>query len=352
MQDLPYLMGRLYGTPLLVSKAKLDVILATLLPRLVGRDSEEPAKKAAAASQATPYRTATGLGITEAGIAIIPVVGSLVRRGAWLDAESGLVSYATIQSDVEAAVADPEVKAVLLDLDTPGGEAGGVFDLADAIRNMATQGGKPIWSIANEAALSAGYAIASATNRIWVSRTGEVGSIGVVAAHLDVSDADKKAGMSYTYVFAGAHKVDGHPHAPLSPVALADIQADVDGLYGMFVSTVARNRGMSGAAIRATEARIYRGADAVKAGLADAVGTTTDALAALADEVERPRTTQLKAGRSAVVQSTAVGAAPPKATDAPGQVPAHSPATDGWARAANAGGNDGWADAFAKARVP
>jgi ClpP class serine protease len=65
-----------------------------------------------------------------------------------------------------------------------------------------------------------------------VTRTGEVGSIGVVAVHIDESGADEKAGLAWTFVFAGECKIDGNAHEPLSDRARATIQADVDRLYG------------------------------------------------------------------------------------------------------------------------
>ena len=84
---------------------------------------------------------------------------------------------------------------------------------------------------ADEAALSAAYAITAAADRIWLTRTAEVGSIGVVAVHVDESVADAKAGFNYTFLHAGAHKVDGHPHAPLPAPVAADIQTDIEQLH-------------------------------------------------------------------------------------------------------------------------
>lgn len=217
--------------------------------------------------------------VTPEGIAVIPVFGTLVRRTVGLEAQSGLTSYASLGQQLAEAVADPKVKAILLDVDSPGGEAGGVFDLADQL--FAARKAKPIWAVANEEAFSAAYAIAAAASKIYVSRTGGVGSIGVIAVHLDQSQAEADAGLKYTAIYAGARKNELSPHEPLSDPARASLQTEVDRVYEMFVATVARARGFAPDAVKATEAALFFGADAVAAGLADKLGTFDDALADL-----------------------------------------------------------------------
>ena len=274
MTDLPYLASRLYGTPLLIARPKLEVILGVVARKLAGDTLATP----------PPSRTDSGLGgdlQVQDGIAILPILGTLVRRSSYIGAASGLTSYHDIEAMAEAAFADPEVRAVLLEIDSSGGEAGGVFDLAQRLRQLAQTSGKPLWAIADEAALSAAYAIASAADRIWLTRTAEVGSIGVVAVHVDESVADAKAGLNYTFLHAGAHKVDGHPHAPLPASVAADIQADIDQLYTQFISLVAGFRRLTPEAVRDTEARVYRGEAALQAGLADQIGTRAEAITAL-----------------------------------------------------------------------
>ena len=150
---------------------------------------------------------------------------------------------------------------------------------------------KPLWAVANENALSAAYAIASAADRLYVTRTGEIGSIGVVAVHVDETGADAKAGLAWTFVFAGERKVDGNTHQPLSERASATIQADVDQLYGEFCALVAANRKLDAAVVRGTDAAIYRGELAVRAGLADRVGTLDLAIAEMVTELDRTAST-------------------------------------------------------------
>jgi len=216
-------------------------------------------------------------------VAVIPVHGTLVRRTVGLEAESGLTSYAALAAQLDAALASPDVRAILLDVDSPGGESGGVFDLADRIR--AATKVKPVWAVANDMAFSAAYALASAASKVFVSRTGGVGSIGVIAMHVDQSERDLQDGVRYTAVFAGDRKNDLNPHEPISSEAHAFLKAEVNRIYGLFVETVARNRGIEPSAVRDTEAGLFFGQAAVSLGLADAIGTFDDALAQLIESV-------------------------------------------------------------------
>ncbi|WP_197387949.1 S49 family peptidase [Ralstonia pseudosolanacearum] len=270
MTLLPHLATRLFGVPLAIDRPKLDVILSVLGPRVGLADLAPPGDYVPSARN-----PATG----HAPIAVIPIHGTLVRRTVGLEAESGLASYTAIGDQLDAALADPGVAAILLDVDSPGGESSGVFDLADRIRAAAAV--KPIWAVANDMAFSAAYALASAATKVFVSRTGGVGSIGVIAMHVDQSVKDSRDGIRYTAVFAGARKNDLNPHAPITDEAQAQLQAEVSRIYGLFVATVAGYRGLSAEAVTATEAGLFFGQDAIAAGLADTVGTFEDALAQL-----------------------------------------------------------------------
>ncbi len=277
MIDLPHVASRVFGTPLMIARTKLEVILGVLAPRFSG---------SMPAPLDTESTAASSTAVTADGIAIVPILGTLVARSGYLDAASGLQSYAEIGEAVAMAMDDPSVRGVILDVDSPGGEVGGLFDLVDRIGAIKAASGKPLWAVANESALSAAYAIASAADRLYVTRTAEVGSIGVVAVHVDESGADAKAGLAWSFVFAGEHKVDGNPHAPLSGQARAAIQADVDQLYGAFCALVAASRRMSIEAVRLTEASIFRGELAIRVGLADRLGTLEVAIADLATALD------------------------------------------------------------------
>ena len=264
---LPHLAARLYGTPLLLARAKLDVILSVLGERVNWPESE----LAASLPQARARIDAP------AGVAVIPVVGSLVRRTMGLEPASGFTSYAEIAGMVDAAISDPSVEGILLDIDSPGGEAGGVFELGERIR--AADAAKPIWAVASDSAYSAAYAIGCAASRLVVTRTGGVGSIGVIAMHVDQTARDAQQGYRYTPITAGEQKNDFSPHEKLGPDAHARLQAEVDRLYGLFVTHVAAMRRLDADAVRATEAGIYFGEEAVTAGLADAVGSLDSVIA-------------------------------------------------------------------------
>ncbi|WP_455474717.1 S49 family peptidase [Bartonella sp. B30(2025)] len=291
--DLPFLASRFFGVPHMLASTKFDVILNALAPRLF--KGERFAVGAFSASDVAALKPPETYRVQD-NVAIIPVHGTLVRRGAWLETASGLTSYEGLGASFREAIAQPDVCAVMLDIDSGGGEAGGVFDLVEEFRTLSQTYNKPIWAHANEFACSAAYAIACSASQIWVARTGVVGSIGVVCAHLDQSRADEKNGHKWTFVFEGDHKVHGNSHEPLADRALEKMQADCALLYDMFVDLVAESRPMNAVAIRETKAETFIGNQAVKLGLADAQGTFAQALEALTDSIKFPPTSTEQEG--------------------------------------------------------
>lgn len=281
MTSLVHLASRLYGTPLLIARAKLDTILAVLGPRIGLAPTE------LALPVVVPTAAEAEPGPTAPGIAVIPIHGTLVRRAIGLEAASGLTSYTRIAADLDAALAAPEVAGLLLDIDSPGGEAGGVFELAARIREATAR--KPVWAHAGDSAFSAGYALACAAQRVTLSTTGGVGSIGVIALHIDQSVRNAQNGLSVTALYAGAHKNDATPHAPLTPQATDALQTEIDRLYALFVAHVAAMRGLDANAVRATEAALFFGEDALAAGLADGVASLDATLADFAAALGRGR---------------------------------------------------------------
>jgi signal peptide peptidase SppA len=273
MHPLPHLATRIFDTPLLIAPQKLEVILAALAPRL-GIEAP-PVSAAISVERASrkPYE------VTPDGIAIIPVEGTLVHKTRGIDALSGLRSYVDIQQEIEDAATDPTIKGILLEIDSPGGEVAGAFDVADTV--YSARATKPLVAVANNDAFSAAYLLASAAQRIYVSRTSGVGSVGVIVSHLDVSGNDEKMGYHYTIVSAGARKADFNPHAPLSEEAKSVLEGEIARTYGLLVNTVARNRGLPEAAVRGTEAGLFFGSDALNVKFADRLGTRQDALAEL-----------------------------------------------------------------------
>lgn len=310
---LELIQGRIFGTPLLMDDRKLAAIVEGLSPRFSGEVS-------AFAGAAPAARSGRAYAISGRGIATIGVVGVLVHRAGQVDPLSmPLRSYSAIERDLQAAMADKEVRGVVLDVDSPGGEVA-AFELADAIFRM--RGRKPIIAVANGTALSAGYAVAAAADAVFVMPSGTVGGIGVVAVHRDQSGNDAKEGLAFEYIHAGDRKVDGHPHAPLSDRARTDITQEITVLYDRFVDQVARHRAIPAAAVRATEAARYLGQFAVKAGLATHVGVLGDALAE-ADRRASARTTRPTA--SATPPRAALPPAAPPQASAPASMPPAAP---------------------------
>ncbi|MDE5064340.1 S49 family peptidase [Wolbachia endosymbiont of Drosophila tristis] len=200
---------------------------------------------------------------------IIPIHGILTKKSEVFDDVLGMTSYEKISEEIEEALIDKEVETIILDIDSPGGEVNGLFDLSDFIYQARRE--KRIVAIANDDAYSAAYAIASSAEKVLVTRTSGVGSIGVIASHIDQSGFDEKQGIKYTTVFAGSRKNDLNPHEPITSESLESLKSEVNRLYGMLVELIARNRNLSVEAIKSTEAGLYFGEKAVEIGLADGI---------------------------------------------------------------------------------
>lgn len=271
-----HVAGLLFNRPLMISEAKLGVILHILGPRLNLDMSTLPKSEAMVVTDSE--RARAGYQVAQNNTAIIGVYGPLMHRCLASEFPSGgPTTYAEIWKAFDMAMADDAVQSVVMDFDTPGGDVSGCFDFADHIYQ--SRGIKPITAVVNEMAYSAGYLLASACSRIVVPRTGGVGSIGVIACHADFSRAEEAAGITVTHVFAGARKADYSPHAPLGSEAFALLQQSVHDTRQLFVETVARNRNMSVKAVSDTEAGFYEGKKAVQIGLADEVAPAAKAIA-------------------------------------------------------------------------
>jgi len=285
-----FLAQRLFNTPLAIAPGKAEVIMAALADRLgIGQIARLTAAPMAYDEYedddySAPGRNPRGGYDIVGGVAIIEVCGTLVQKLGTLRPYSGMSGYDGIRQNFMMAMSDPEVKAIMLDIDSPGGEVSGCFDLVDAIYQA--RGKKPIWSILNESAYSAAYAIASAADKIIIPRTGGVGSIGVIWMHMDWSKALTGAGFKVTFITYGDTKADGHPEIPLSTEALARFQGEINMMGELFVSTVARNRNISAKSVRDTQAATFLGADGVSQGLADAVMAPDAAFRLLLAEID------------------------------------------------------------------
>jgi capsid assembly protease len=256
--SLALMVPRFFNKPLLISPAYM-----TTLSHALEGDMPDVVDKMLASMERPVVKE-------QNSTAIIGVYDYLSYRADFLmSIFFGNTSYEDIRTQFQAALADPAIKNIVFDINSPGGEVAGCFDLVDEIYQA--RGQKPIYAVFNEDGYSAAYAIASAVDKRYISRTGSAGSVGVVAMHIDQSGMDAQRGIVFTPIYAGARKVDFSSHAPLSADALAVAQDDVNAVYDIFVATVARNLGQTPEAVRATEAAIYQGKKAVQSGFADSV---------------------------------------------------------------------------------
>ena len=214
------------------------------------------------------------------GVAIIPVHGTLINR--FGSTYGWVTGYNFIRAQHNAALMDPDVKLIVHDHNSYGGEAAGCFELADDIYNSRTV--KPTYAVVDSNCYSASFALASAATKLYVIPSAGVGSIGVVAMHVDMSKALDKFGVVITFIHSGDHKVDGNPYEALSAEVKADIQASVDKSRGKFVALVARNLGLDSKIVHNTEARTYRADDALELGLVHAIAVPSAVLQQIKDE--------------------------------------------------------------------
>lgn len=215
------------------------------------------------------------------GLAIIPIHGILINR---FNSSWGFVTgYNFVRAQMNAALEDDDVTMIVYDVDSPGGEAVGCFELAEEMR--AARDVKPSIAVVDSLAASGGYALASAATRMVCTPSGSVGSIGVYILHLNMKGALDQMGIEATYIEAGEWKTAGNSLEPLSTEVKADLQKSVDKRWGEFVDLVAENRGLSAAAVRDTQARVFRADEALALGLIDDVQSPAEAVSSFLAEL-------------------------------------------------------------------
>lgn len=265
-------IAALKGSRLLPNGVLLDG--AALLRAMDDDDGDAPRRSRDAAAT---IKVASGGAATARGTAVgvIRISGVIAEHARQVDDVSGPGGTSTerIAQALRQALADPNIDSIVFDVDSPGGNVFGVQALADEI--FAARGRKRMVAVANSLMASAAYWIASAADEIVVKPGGQVGSIGVVALHEDISEAAAKVGVKYTFITAGKYKVEGNRLEPLGEEARSAIQRDVDAYYRDFVKAVARNRGVKVADVvnGFGQARTVKDADAVSEKMADRVDT-------------------------------------------------------------------------------
>jgi ClpP class serine protease len=220
-------------------------------------------------------------------VAVIPIEGSLVHKGSFVESESGETSYQGIQTAVTRAAADNAVKAVVFEIDSYGGEVSGAFETSDMIFGLSKL--KPTLSILSDSAYSAGYLMAAAARQVVIPEQGGAGSIGVITMHTDMSRAIDAAGLTVTILAAGSHKADGNPFEPLPDGVKNTILAEIEEARRVFAGRLGLYRGsrLTFEKAMTTEADSYIGTEAVRRGLADATGHPSEAFRAFLSAVNR-----------------------------------------------------------------
>lgn len=218
-------------------------------------------------------------------IAVLSLVGTIIPRGNMFAESSGAVSCQRFAHSFRQMIADPDVGHIVIDIDSPGGSVGGVVELAEEIFNA--RGQKPITAVANGLAASAAYWIGTAADELVVTPSGSVGSVGVYAAHQDISKWLEEEGVDISLISAGKYKVEGNQFEPLGEEARAAIQTEIDAFYEMFVGAIAQHRGTTVEAVKNGfgQGRVVMAQEAVSEGMADRVATIDEVLSDISSQI-------------------------------------------------------------------
>ena len=257
-----------FTSPWGILREKHDAICALIELKLAGH---EAAAAEFAFSEPKAY-------LTESGVKVIPVRGVMGKRMNLLSAFSGGMSTERMGVTIQEALGDDEVKALVLDIDSPGGVVDGAAALAEMV--FQGRGRKPIVAFADGCCASMAYWLASACDFIVANEVGTVGSIGILVSHIDRSGADAKKGIVRTTISAGSYKVAASDDKPLDLAGREYLQSQVDFIYGLFVDKVARNRGVSvDKTLTMADGKVFIGQAALDVGLVDRVGERHVAIA-------------------------------------------------------------------------
>lgn len=249
----------------------LALIVDVLAFRVAGgRLSAEEIEARVTAARRPPAASGGG------GVAVIPLHGVIMPKASAMSDVSGGTSIEEFRQSFRAAMASPDVSGVVIDVDSPGGMARGVPEMAREIR--AARGTKPIVAATSGHAASAAYWLASQADEVTVAPSGLVGSIGVRMAHRDESVKEEAAGIKVTEITSSPFKGEGSPHAPLTDEARAHMQEMVDAMDGMFVSDVAHGRRVPVDVVRSQfgQGRMLLPKAAVAAGMVDRIATVEE----------------------------------------------------------------------------
>lgn len=281
MSKFARVASRLFNAPLMLRPEKAEMLCAALVDRLgiasLERIDGTTLGAAQLRQQAMDWgepkpKTARDMYEVSRGVATIQVNGTLVHKLGGVEPYSGMIGYDCLDRIVRDAIENKEVGAILLDLDSPGGEVAGCFEFARRLRGIgARAGGKPVVAFANEMACSAAYAIASSCDAVMTTETGIVGSIGVWTMLVDMTKGLSKNGIEVTMIRAGDRKARGGPYEHADKATFEKLQAWVDETWAIFAEHVAEGRPLTAQAVLALEGDWFTGSEALDLGLVDAV---------------------------------------------------------------------------------
>lgn len=265
-------------TPWSILPQKLAIIQEILIVRASGHKFTDEEINARLAAINTPRKQQES-SQESTNIAVLPLLGTIIPRGDMFSRMSGATSVDQFQKTFRGAMADKSIDAIIIDVDSPGGQVGSIPEIAEEI--FEARGQKPIVAIANNLAASAAYWIASSADELIVTPSSQVGSIGVFALHENIERALDMKGIDVTLISAGKFKVEGNPFESLSESAKDAIQKEVNNYYDMFVEGVARNRDVSSQEVvnGFGQGRVVGAREAIKLNMADSIGTFDDAVA-------------------------------------------------------------------------
>lgn len=218
-------------------------------------------------------------------VAIIPIEGTLIQSGGWVNGYCGLTSYDAIKAQISEVKNNDQIKGVVFEINSYGGEVAGITAAAKAIYDLGAE--KPTIAIVNDAACSAAYWLGSQCQGIISSPVSVVGSIGVISAHTDMSKYLAEQGFKVTMIHAGKHKADGNPYEALSDDVYKRFLAEMEQIRGIFADDVARGRkkSMNKKSALDTEALVYIGQSALDIGLVDDIASPEEAFQSFVEEI-------------------------------------------------------------------
>ena len=223
----------------------------------------------------------------QGAVAVASISGPLIPGNPWYAEFMGATGYGEIREALVQAAQDPEVGAIVMDIRSGGGAVSGVTDVADLIQRIDTQV-KPVYAYTDGTMASAAYWLGSSARKIGISKAAEVGSIGVLTVHTDVSRALDADGITQTVIRSGPYKALGHPSEKLSSLANQVLTDQVQETADVFTEHVAQQRGMTAEKVdtEVGQGRMFMGAKAVEVGLADEVTTFDEFLSKVGQEVD------------------------------------------------------------------